>query len=100
MPGGRPRGGKKFGGRAKGTPNKTTVLLKDAILEAAALEGGSEGLVGYLRKQAASNPGPFMALLGKVLPMQINGSVSVPIKVIDETMTLHEAAAAYAEMNE
>lgn len=62
-------------GRPKGSLNKTTALLKDAILEAATLAGGKEGLVGYLRVQAEANPGPFMALLGKVLPIQINASV-------------------------
>lgn len=58
-------------GRAKGTPNKTTALLKDAILQAAEKAGDKDGLVGYLTTQARANPGPFMALLGKVLPMQI-----------------------------
>lgn len=66
-------------GRAKGTPNKTTALLKDAILQAAQNAGGKEGLVGYLEAQAKANPGPFMALLGKVLPMQIAGDPNNPI---------------------
>lgn len=57
-------------GRPKGIPNKTTALLKDAILQAAELAGGSDGLVGYLRAQATENPGPFLSLLGKVLPTQ------------------------------
>lgn len=63
-------------GRPKGTPNKTTALLKDAILKAADKAGnkiGSEGLVSYLELQATENPGPFMSLLGKVLPMQLTG---------------------------
>ena len=63
-------------GRPKGSPNKTTALLKDAILKAAENAGnkiGSEGLVSYLEKQADENPGPFMSLLGKVLPMQVTG---------------------------
>lgn len=59
-------------GRPKGSPNKTTALLKDAILQAAQNAGGPNGLVGYLEIQAAENPGPFMSLLGKVLPMQVN----------------------------
>lgn len=66
-------------GRAKGTPNKTTALLKDAILLAATKAGGKDGLVGYLEIQAAANPGPFLALLGKVLPMQIAGDPDSPI---------------------
>lgn len=67
-------------GRAKGTPNKTTKLLKDAILLAAKKAGGKEGLVGYLEAQAKENPGPFLALLGKVLPMQITGKDGGPMK--------------------
>lgn len=64
-------------GRAKGTPNKTTKLLKDAILKAAEQAGnkvGDDGLVSYLALQAEENPGPFMSLLGKVLPMQVEGT--------------------------
>ncbi|MCZ4270899.1 hypothetical protein [Maritalea porphyrae] len=63
-------------GRPKGSPNKTTALLKDAILKAAEKAGnsvGDEGLVSYLEHQATENPGPFMSLLGKVLPMQVTG---------------------------
>lgn len=66
--------GQKTGGRQKGTPNKTTQALKDAVLEAAALAGDKGGLVGYLQMQARMNPAPFMALLGKVLPMQMDHS--------------------------
>jgi hypothetical protein len=64
-------------GRPKGTPNKTTALLKDAILRAAEKAGnkvGDDGLVSYLEQQAVDNPGPFMSLLGKVLPMQMIGA--------------------------
>ncbi len=76
---GRHKGQPKTGGRKKGTPNKTTALLKDAILKAAEAAGDDiadkkekqKGLIHYLRVQAKDNPGPFMALLGKVLPLQI-----------------------------
>lgn len=60
-------------GREKGVPNKTTALLKDAILQAAGQAGGKDGLVGYLRQRAIDTPGPFLALVGKVLPMQVTG---------------------------
>lgn len=72
-------------GRVKGTPNKTTALLKDAILKAAEAAGeGTDagGMVGYLTTQARTNPGPFMALLGKVLPMQIAGDPENPLQTI------------------
>jgi hypothetical protein len=66
-------------GRPKGVPNKTTTLLKDAILQAASEAGGQnnpEGLITYLRARAIDTPGPFLALVGKVLPMQISGTDS------------------------
>jgi hypothetical protein len=72
----------KTGGRRKGTPNKTTALLKDAILQAAEGAGGPEGITGYLQTQATANPGPFMSLLGKVLPMQIAGDDGGPLQII------------------
>lgn len=68
-------------GRKKGVPNKTTALLKDAILQAAEKAGGKDGLVGYLTTQATANPQSFLPLLGKVLPMQITGEDGGPIKV-------------------
>lgn len=66
-------------GRAKGTPNKTTALLKDAII-AAATSAGKGDLVAYLKTQAVENPGPFMTLLGKVLPLQVNAAMTGTIK--------------------
>jgi hypothetical protein len=66
-------------GRPKGVPNKTTALLKDAILKAAEGAGGKKGLTGYLQEQAKKNPGPFMSLLGKVLPTQVAGDPENPI---------------------
>lgn len=68
-------------GRPKGVPNKSTQILKDAILKAAEEAGGKEGLVGYLKLQALENPGPFLALLGKVLPMQVTGEGGGPLVV-------------------
>lgn len=67
-------------GRPRGAQNKTTSLLKDAILQAAE-KADQGGLVGYLTIQALENPGPFMALLGKVLPLQIAGDADNPIAI-------------------
>ena len=81
-------------GRPKGIPNKTTTLLKEAILAAAESAGGEDGLVGYLKAQAVDNPGPFMSLLGKVLPLQLTGANDGPIKV--EAYTDEQRAKALA----
>jgi hypothetical protein len=70
-------------GRPKGAVNKTTALLKDAILLAAQKAGGGsdDGLVNYLEAQAIANPGPFMSLLGKVLPMTVAGDKDNPLQI-------------------
>lgn len=61
-------------GRVKGTPNKMTKAIKDMILGALEDVGGQ----AYLARQAEENPGPFMTLLGKVLPTQLEHSATVP----------------------
>jgi hypothetical protein len=68
-------------GRKKGQVNKTTALLKDAILRAAEAAGGKGGTVAYLTDQATDNPAAFMGLLGKVLPLQISGEDGGPVRV-------------------
>jgi hypothetical protein len=68
-------------GRPKGVPNKTTALLKDAIL-LAATNAGDGDMAEYLTKQAKENPTAFMGLLGKVLPMQVVGDPDNPLKMI------------------
>ncbi len=68
---------RKSGGRAKGTPNKTTALLKDMILKALDEAGG----VKYLIAQAEANPTAFLTLVGKVLPLQVTGDGNGPLKI-------------------
>lgn len=75
--------GRKTGGRQKGTRNKTTQALKDAILEAAKLAGDKDGLVGYLQQQAKDNPAPFMSLLGRVLPLTTEVDGKITVKIVD-----------------
>ena len=82
--------GKPGPGRPKGLQNKTTSLLKDAILKAAT-EAGNGSLVQYLKEQAEKNPGPFLALLGKVLPLQVDVDASI---ISDTTWTVNIIAPA------
>lgn len=65
-----PNKGNAGKGRAKGSQNKATAAIKDMIITALADAGGA----AYLQRQAEENPGPFMALVGKVLPLQLNGA--------------------------
>lgn len=87
---GRKPGTPKTGGRKKGTPNKTTALLKDEILQAAS-DAHPEGRVGYLTEQARENPTAFLTLLGKVLPAQIAADITMTHRV--EQMTDDEIIA-------
>lgn len=68
-----PRGsrpGERRGGRQKGVPNKLTADIKETIIEAFGKLGG----VAYLEKVGRENPQVFCALLGKVLPSQLQHS--------------------------
>lgn len=74
--------GKPGPGRPKGVPNKVTMDLRRAILDAAEAAGGAQGAVGYLTKQATANPAAFMALLGRVLPTMHAGDPDNPVSVV------------------
>lgn len=81
-------------GRPKGTPNKTTATLKEAILLAAEETGedtkGKGGLVGYLRRVAKEDVKAFSGLLGKVLPMQVTGEDGGPVQITIKQFTLDD----------
>jgi hypothetical protein len=66
-----PNTGNAGKGRPKGAPNKVTKALKEMILGALDDAGGQ----AYLVKQAEHNPAAFLTLIGKVLPMQVEGKV-------------------------
>lgn len=74
-------------GRPPGSANKTTALLKEAIIKAAETVGsdgkGKDELTGYCVFLAKEEPKAFAALLGKVLPMQVTGEDGGPIKVTE-----------------
>ena len=63
------------GGSRKGRPNKVPGDVKAMVLEALQHAGGAE----YLTMQAYDNPKAFLALLARVLPMQVTGLDNGPI---------------------
>lgn len=71
------KGQPKVAGRVKGTPNKLTSDVKAMILAALDKAGGAE----YLYRQSRDNPGPFMALVAKILPkeMEVTGKDGTPL---------------------
>ncbi len=72
-------------GRKPGVSNKTTRLLKEALILASTAEGidgcGKGGLVGHLRKLSRKNPGAYMRMLEKLIPLQITGKDGSPMQV-------------------
>ena len=70
-------GNEKLLPRHKGVPNKLTADLKAMILGALEDVGGRE----YLAQRAIDTPSPFLALLGKILPMQVVGDRDRPLAI-------------------
>ena len=69
----------KYEERKKRGPNKTTKIIKEAILEAAARVGkdgkGKDELVGYLVTLAEVHPKSFAQLLARVIPLQVAATI-------------------------
>lgn len=71
------KGQKSGPGRPKGAPNKATKELKDMILSALDASGGVDYLV-----ERANDPrtaSAFLSLVGKVLPMNVTGTVAAQV---------------------
>ena len=74
-----PRGGMRQGsGRKKGVPNKITADVKHAIMEAFSALGGVE----YLKRVAITDPKSFCALLGRLVPVKVQGEDSPPVLTV------------------
>lgn len=65
--------GQRFGGREKGTPNKTTIEVKAALEYAFDEIGGKKKFADW----AKENPSLFYQLWAKMLPKDIKGDVNV-----------------------
>ena len=71
--------GERRGGRQAGTPN-TLPDLRALTLKALLKAGGVE----YLTRQAVENPGPFLGLLGKVMPREVHAELSGELRIRQE----------------
>lgn len=64
------KGGARPGaGRPKGSLDKGNALIREMIVDALNGVGG----VDYLQAKAQTHPQAFMALIGKVMPVQVEG---------------------------
>jgi len=94
-------------GRPKGSLNKVTTSVKEAIEAAFSGVGGHE----YLMRQAEENPVAFMSLLGKIIPARVhaeltgkNGgaieTVSLNVKMLSTDVLAQIMAAKNNQSNE
>lgn len=83
------RGGKRPGaGRPKGSLDKGNALIRELIVKTLDDLGGTE----YLASVAKSHPPAFLALLGKVMPVQLEGAGGGPVQ-IERTVRFVKPAA-------
>ena len=74
-------------GRGRGIRNKIPQNLKQSIVDAAIAHGsdghGRGGLTGYGFFLASRHPKAFAGLLGKLLPLQVDASVSTVLTAVN-----------------
>lgn len=76
--------GVKTGGRTKGTPNKTTVQVKQALLEAFEELGGVPSLVAW----GIDNPTTFYQIWSKLAPIEAkieaehSGDIGLTVQIL------------------
>lgn len=73
---GRIGGARPGAGRPKGSLDKGNALIREMVVLALDQLGG----VKYLATTAKSHPAAFLALLGKVMPIQIEGGGGGPLE--------------------
>lgn len=88
--------GERRGGRAKGTPNKTTAAAKDAIAQAAEELGGANRLVAWAKEDPLNERAFWATIYPKLLPLQVTGEGGGPIEVKNVSDLTDEQLAAIA----
>lgn len=83
----------KLGGRKRNVSNKLTSDIREMIRAALDKAGG----VAYLVAQAEANPTAFMALLGKIIPKEMEATITNrPVSELthDELLAILHASGA------
>lgn len=68
------------GGSRKGSPNKTTVLAKQAISDAFEKLGGTPALVMWAEKSDDNRKVFYSQIWPKIIPLQVTGEGGGPIQ--------------------
>ena len=89
--------GERRGGRAKGTPNKLTVAVKTAVVEA--LNAG-DGAVAFFTGLKENDPKTFATICGRLIPHEVTGPEGrdlIPREDPDPVATARRALFAIAK---
>lgn len=81
-------------GRPKGSANKITKDIREAISEAFEKAGG----VDYLVKLSVTNPQAFCALIGKVIPQEIHAKVE-EVRYVIESPAASDTVSEWASQH-
>jgi hypothetical protein len=84
--------GQKTGGRAKGTPNKTTQDAKQAIEMVAEGLGGAEGMLIWARKDDANERIFWSTIYPRILPKEVKAEHSGEIGLTVEIVKFSDAS--------
>jgi hypothetical protein len=74
--------GQRFGGRQKGTPNKTTAIVKDVIATAAEKLGGIKRIVEWAKEDKANERLFWASIYPKLLPFTVAGDPNSPVEMV------------------
>lgn len=73
--------GTRLAGREKGTPNKTTATVKEALMKAMEASGfdgkGKGGVVGYLTWLSRAEAVAFTTLIKSIIPLQLQAALNI-----------------------
>ncbi len=81
-------------GRPKGSVNKTTAVIKDAIAavyERLQDKNGDEKGHGHLLEWAEGNPTEFYKLASKLIPIQVGGDPDNPLTIVERRILDHRS---------
>ena len=83
-------------GRKPAVSNHVTRDIREMLRESLELAGG----VRYLVAQSRANPGPYMALIGKIIPQQIDATIrrELPQMTREDLLELLESMRTAAEL--
>ena len=73
-------GGGNRKGRPKGSPNKLTQSVRDAIVQAAEGLGGPARLVAWAKEDPKNEAAFWTSLYPKLLPLQVAGDPASPVE--------------------